>query len=58
MRDAWVLATKPEVTDALNSSVISSGGVGKLNIKGQEKKFTPEEKALGAKFGLKEEDFK
>ena len=58
LRDAWVLATKPEVTDALNSFVISSGGVGKLHIKGQEKKFTPEEKALGAKFGLKEEDFK
>ena len=51
-----LLATKEE-TDALNSSVLSSGGVGRLNIKGSEKKFTPEEIETGAKFGLKPEDF-
>jgi len=56
LRDAWVLATKLDDPGALNSSVISSGGVSKLNIKNTQK-FTPEEKAIGAKFGLSEKDF-
>ena len=56
LRDAFFLATKKEDDGALNASVISSGGVGRLNVKSNTK-LTPEEKALGAKMGLKEEDF-
>lgn len=62
LRDAWVLATTPEGVDALNTSVISSGGVGRLPIK-TEKKFTAEEKAMAQKLAqaggmtLSEEDF-
>lgn len=48
VRQAWVLATTKEDPGALNASVISSGGVGALNIK-TEKKFSPEEKAVARK---------
>jgi hypothetical protein len=58
LRDAYLLATKPTETDAFNTTVLSSGGVGRINIKNQEKKFSPEEKSLGGKFGLSDEDFK
>ena len=64
LRDAYLLAATPPITDALNTSVLSSGGVGKLNIKGQENKFTPDEKVLARKLAqaggmvLKDEDFK
>jgi len=57
LRDAWVLASKVEEGDAFNSTVLSSGGVGRLKIKGQEKKLSPEEKAIGAKLGLSEKDY-
>ena len=63
LTDALALATKPENLDALNVSVISSGGVSKLNLKSQEKKFTPEEKEFGKKLGsaggikLEDKDF-
>ena len=57
LKDAYLLATG-EKDDGVNASVFSSGGVGRLNIKGSDKKFTPEEVALGAKFGLKPDDFK
>lgn len=56
LNKAYVLANPSEV-NALNSSVISSGGVGRLNIKGSDKKFTPEEKEIGKKFGLTDADF-
>jgi hypothetical protein len=60
LRDAYTLASKPvEDPGALNTSVISSGGVGRLNIK-TDKKFSAEEKALGQKLaaagGIKLED--
>ena len=54
---AYTLVTK-EAPDAVNMSVYSSGGVGRIKIGGGEQKFSAEEKDLGAKFGLKEEDFK
>lgn len=59
LRDAYLLATKQDAPDALNTTVLSSGGSGKLNIK-SDKKFTPEEKALAQKLaqagGMKLED--
>ncbi len=64
LTDAWTLATAPEGTGALNSAVISSGGVGRISTKETEKKFTQEEKALAQKLAkagnmtLKDEDFK
>lgn len=63
LRDAWLLATKPAEMDALNSTVLSSGGVGRLKINSSEKKFTPDEKALAQKLAqaggmkLEESDF-
>lgn len=48
LTDAWVLATKPE-DNVLNTSVISSGGVSRMNIRSTEPKFSPEEKAIGRK---------
>src|SRR3990167_11400581 len=63
LRDAYVLATGGENTGAINQSTISSGGVGKVQFR-QNNKFTPEEKAFGQKLAaiggiqLKEEDFK
>ena len=56
LRDAYILATKPEGYDALNSTVISTGGVGKLNIKNQSLNMTPEEKEVASKFGLTDKD--
>lgn len=47
-----------EERDAVNTSVFSSGGVGRLNIKTSEKKLTEDEKAVGAKLGLSAEDLK
>ena len=58
LKDAYVLAAKQEAPDAVNMNVFSSGGVGRLNIKSNNPQFSAEEKELGAKFGLKEEDFK
>lgn len=58
LKDAYVLATKQEAPDAVNMSVFSSGGVGRLKINSASPTFSSEEKELGAKFGLKEEDFK
>jgi hypothetical protein len=58
MRDAYLLATKPEGYDALNSSVISTGGVGRLNIKSQGQKLSADEKVMASKFGLSDADLK
>src|SRR3990167_94619 len=59
LRNAYLLASKPAELDALNSSVISSGGVGRLNIK-SEKKFSQEEKQMAKTLaeagGIKLED--
>ena len=63
LQDAWVLATKPEVSNALNSSVISSGGVARIQTKSNQS-FTAEEKAFGQRLAqsgglvLKDDDFK
>ena len=56
MRDAYLLATKTDVGDALNSSVLSTGGMGKLNIKSQGQKLSTEEKEVAGKFGLSQKD--
>lgn len=56
LRDAWVLATKQDDPGALNSAVVSSGGVSRLHIK-SDKKFSPEEVELGRKLGLESKDF-
>lgn len=58
LKDAYILANKPADIDALNTSVISSGGVGRINVKVSETKLTPEEKELGKKLGLSDEDYK
>ena len=63
LRDAWLLSVEPENLDKLNTTVLSSGGVGKLNIKSSEEKLTPEEKELGKRLAsaggikLEEKDF-
>lgn len=57
LKDAYVLATKQEAGD-ISGTVLGSGGVGRLNIKSNSPKFSPEEKELGAKFGLTDEDLK
>lgn len=63
LRDAWLLASEPKVQDALNSSVISSGGVSKLNIKptstftAEEKEFTKQMAKAGG-IALEDKDFK
>ena len=63
LTDAWVLATKKEDDGAFNTTVLSSGGVGRLNV-GSDKKFTPEEKAFAQKLAqsggikLEDKDFK
>jgi len=63
IRDAYILATKQDEVDILNTSVISSGGVRRLNIKGQDKKYTLEEKEMAQKLAqagglkLKDTDF-
>lgn len=60
LTDAYVLATAPEDRDALNTAVISSAGVSRLNIQDKNKNFTPEEKAFAQKLaqasGMKLED--
>lgn len=56
LRDAWVLATKQDDPGALSTAVISSGDVSKLPYKSGDKKLSPEEKELGAKFGITAED--
>ena len=55
LTDAYALSTTRE--DGVSSSVYSSGGVGKLNIK-PVTKLSDEEKAFGAKFGITETDIK
>jgi len=64
LTDAWVLATKPEGIDAMNSTVLSSGGVRRLKINSNQS-FTAEEKAMAQKLAnagglgtLKDEDFR
>lgn len=64
LTDAWVLATKPEDKGALNSQVISSGNVQRINVRSNQP-FSAEEKALAQKLAnagnlgpLKDEDFK
>lgn len=58
LRDAWFLATKPTGDDGVNANVFASGGVGRVQIKSQATKISAEEKAVGAKFGITDEDFK
>ncbi len=58
LQDAYLLAIKPEGYNALSSTITSSGGVGRLNIKPTANKFSADEKAIGSKFGLSDEDFK
>lgn len=58
LKDAYVLATKQEVPDALNSSVLSTGGMGKLNFNSKSNNISPEEKAFALKLGLTDADFK
>ena len=54
-QDAYALSVVPE-DRSVNMSVYSSGGVGRLNIKSQETKFTAEEKELASKLGLSAKD--
>lgn len=58
LKDAFLLATKKETDDALNTSVLSSGGVGRLNIKPQGQKLSDVEKSVAGKLGLSEADLK
>lgn len=58
MATATLMSSDAPITDVLNTSVISSGGVAPLNLKEKEGSFSQEEKELGAKFGLEEKDFK
>ena len=58
LTDAYHLSTIPETEDALNTSVISSGGVSRLKTTSDDKSFSGEEKELGEKFGLSEEEMK
>lgn len=61
LRDAWVLATR--VDDVNITSVISSGGVSRMNVQ-TNKNFSPEEKAFAQKLAgaggmkLEDKDFK
>ncbi len=63
-QDAYRLSVSAEDANALTSSVISSGSIGKLNIKSTDKKFTAEEKAMAQKLAaaggmkLEDKDFK
>ena len=56
-QDAARLSGQTEV-DAVNASVFSSGGVGRLNIKGSETKLSADEKVMASKLGLSEADLK
>ncbi len=56
LRDAWLLATKPEPADASNLSVFSSGAVRKPTFKSQENKLSTEERAMLGKFGISDKD--
>lgn len=56
LKDAHTLATRKDEPDI--TAILGSGGIGRLKMKGQNKGFTPEEQALGAKFGLTPEDYK
>src|SRR3990167_7162009 len=56
LNKAYILAGGEKNFDALSSSVISSGGVGRLNIKSTSQKLSPEEQALGGKFGITADD--
>jgi molybdopterin converting factor small subunit len=58
LNKAYILAGGTKDFDAMTSSVISSGGVGRLNIKSNNQKLTPEEQAMGANFGLSADDLK
>ena len=57
LQDAYLLATnKP--ADEVSGNVFSSGGVSRLRPQVSNNKLSPEDKAIGAKFGLKDEDYK
>lgn len=56
LKDAYLLATAKE-PDGVNHNIYGSGGVGRLKINNVSPKFSAEEMELGAKFGLKSEDF-
>lgn len=58
LRDAWVLATQVEGPGALNSLSVSSANLSRIPMQSSDKKLTPEEKELGSKFGLSDEDLK
>lgn len=58
LQDAFVLANKREESGALNSSVLSSGNAGRLNIKSNNKGFSAEEEAIAKNFGLSDADLK
>ena len=58
LTDAYHLSTITETEDALNTSVISSGGVSKVKTTPDDKSFSAEEKEIGQKFGLSDEDMK
>lgn len=49
LADAYLLATKKEEDDALNTAVIASGGASRVNFPSGGNKFTPEEKELARK---------
>lgn len=63
LRDAYLLATKQDITGSMNQSAFSSSGAGKPRFKDSTNKFTPEEKALAQKLAqagglkLEEKDF-
>ena len=56
LTDAWRLAT-PAETDAMGSTVVSSGGAARINPSAPQE-FTDEEKEFGKNFGLTAEDLK
>ena len=58
LTDAYHLSTITETEDALTTSVISSGGVSRVKTTPDDKSFSGEEKELGQKFGISEDDIK
>ena len=58
MSDAYLLATGPTEPNALNSTVLSSGGVSFQRPGGSSAPLSADEKELGSKFGLNDQDLK
>lgn len=56
LRDAYVLATASPEPDALTTTVLSSGGVGRVQAPAGAQRLSAEEQAVGQKFGLSVED--